>query len=444
MKRKFIVLAALLALCVFGQQQMAEAQSNLVNNPSFEDPYNSGVASAWAPWHEDSNEKKDCNSERYVVQPKWSPELNPSLVLDGARSMHVGNQFDTWRGGVFQTVDVPAGSTYRFSAWARGRGSNEQYPAPSDTSVNMRVRVGIDPTGGGLWTSGNIVWSSAISPHDNWQQATVEVPVSGGKVTVFVEGDISGPNQCRSHLDIWFDKAELVAVGPPPTNTPAPVPTSPPPPPPPPATNTPIPEPTAVPTETPVPSPTPIPPTPTPTGGTICINTFNDSDGNGQNDDNAGYMAGIRYVVAQNNAEVADGVSNGTSAPVCFDGLPAGEYQVAQILPAALQMTTAGNINISIEPGIPIALEFGSRLKDDTTNSGAVADAGSAAGDDSQALSGDAAAADSDQVAASTDSGLLGNLGIWELAALCIMGVAVLLLGIVALMLLRNQGFGSA
>jgi hypothetical protein len=447
MKRKILIplLAAILAVLLAHQQQTAVAQTNVVNNPGFEEPYNNGVANAWAPWHEDSNAKKDCNTERYVVQPKWSPEFNPDLILEGARSMHVGNQFDTWRGGVFQTVNVPAGGTYRFSVWAWGRATNDQYPAPSDTSVNMRVLVGIDPTGGGLWTSGNIVWSGTISPHNNWQQISVEVPVSGNKVSVFVEGDMSGPNQCRAHLDVWFDKAELVSAGPPPTNTPAPVPTSPPAPPPPPATATPIPQPTAVPTATAVPSPTPVPPTATPAGGTICINTFNDPDANGQNDDNAGYMAGIRYVVAQNNVEIADGVSNGTNTPVCIDGLPAGSYQVAQILPGALEMTTAGNINIAIEQGKTIGLEFGSRIK--ATDSGAVAEAGSTdSGTDGQTAGEGTVIEVDNQPDATSDSGLLSgsSLGIWELAAFCIMGVAVLLLGIVALLLLRKQGIGRS
>ena len=433
-KTAFILILAGLALVLFaGRQEVAQAQTNIINNPSFEEPYNNGLAQSWAPWHEDSNQKKDCNTERYVVQPKWAPEYNPDLILDGARSMHVGNQFDTWRGGVFQTLDVPAGNTYRFSVWARGRGTNEQYPAPSDTSVNMRVRVGVDPTGGGLWTSGNIVWSGAIGPHDNWQQVAVEVPVTGSKISVFVEGDFSGPNQCRAHLDIWFDKAELIAAGPPPTNTPLPQPTSPPRPA---ATATPIPSPTSIPTETPVPSPTPIPPTATPAGGSICINTFNDANGNGQNDDSAGYMAGVRYTIAQSGTVVAEGVSPGTDSPVCFDGLAPGQYDVAQTLPNALEMTTAGNTRIGVEQSKTVGLEFGSRLKQETPAT-AAASSTTTAGTVAEGTEVAVVQPSSETTSGASQSSGSG-IGLWEIVALVIMGLAVLLLGVVILLLLRR------
>ncbi len=435
-KTALILILAGLTLFLFAHQQgTALAQSNLLNNPSFEEPYNNGVAQGWAAWHEDSNQKKDCNTERYVVRPKWAPEFNPDLILDGARSMHVGNQFDTWRAGVFQTLNVPAGNTYRFTAWGRGRGSNDQYPNPSDRSVNMRMRVGIDPTGSGLWTSGSIVWSGTIAPHDAWQQVSVEVPVTSGKITVFLEGDFSGPNNCRAHLDMWFDKAELIAAGPPPTNTPAPVPTQPPPPP---ATATPIPSPTPVPTATPVPSPTPIPPTPTPAGGTICINTFNDVNANGQNDDSAGYMAGVRYTIAQGGSVVAEGVSPGTDSPVCFEGLAAGQYDVAQTLPAALDMTTAGNTTIGVEQGKTVGLEFGSRLKPPASPTVAVA--ANPQGEVTTGTTGGDSTVDQPAGQPGTVTpAASGSIGLWEIAALVIMGVAVLLLGIVVLLLYRRM-----
>ena len=329
-----------------------------------------------------------------------------------------------------------------FSAYLRGRGSNEQYPNPSDGSVNMRGRVGVDPTGGGVWTSGSIVWSGTVSPHDSWQQAVVEVAATGSQVTVFVEGDFGGPNNCRRHLDMWFDKAELVKTGAAaeaaPTAVPqaqapvqqAPVVQAAPPP-----TATPVPTATPIPTDTPIPSPTP---TPTPAGGTICINAFSDTNANGLNDPDEGYMAGVRFSIAQGNQLVSEGVSPGTNNPVCFENLLVGTYQVAQVLPDTLEMTTAGNIAIDITQGRNVSLEFGSRIKQVEAaqpvviNTGAQPTAVSAVVDNSGSSAAPAV------TGTQADSGI-GGFGLWEIAAMIIMGIAVLLLLVVVILLLRQQ-----
>ena len=451
--KKGIVLFAILAVTAafFGQTTLF-AQDNILPNPSFEEPYNEGLAQNWSPWHEDSNEKKDCNTERYVVRPVWSPEYNADIILDSSRSQHIGNQFDTWRGGVFQTFNVTPGQTYRFSAWAWGRTTNEQYPGASDRSVNLRARAGIDPAGQGLWTSGNIVWSGAVNPHDSWQQMVVEATATGDKLTVFLEGDVSGPNNCRGHLDVWFDKAEVVSAAPAPTNTPTPAPvvvqvqpTSPPPP-----TATLVPTATTEPTATPVPTETPIPPTATPAGGSICVNAFADSNANGLNDADEGYMAGIRFTLAQNGAIVGEGVSPGTPNPVCFDELVAGSYQVAQTIPNTLEMTTAGNISIDVAQGKAVGLEFGSRIKQQTdtqetasTDTGTTDTAGTdtattdTAGTDTTGT--DTNTTDTTDTAGTDSTEGEGGLGTLEIVALAIIGLAVVLLGAVVFLLLRQR-----
>ncbi|MCZ7673214.1 MAG: hypothetical protein M5U34_41920 [Chloroflexi bacterium] len=176
----------------------------------------------------------------------------------------------------------------------------DQYPAASEGGLQMNVRAGIDPSGnGGIWYDNDIVWSGSASPHDTWQQISVETTATNSTITVYTSANwaVKGVNQCRAHLDVWFDTAELIEVGPPPTNTPPPLPTLPPPPP---VTNTPVPPTeTATPAETatftPVPTDTP---SPTPAGGTICANAFNDVNGNGLQDADEGFMAGVTFTVA--------------------------------------------------------------------------------------------------------------------------------------------------
>ncbi|MCP4420699.1 MAG: hypothetical protein GY805_29170 [Chloroflexi bacterium] len=364
---KFILLALLL-LGLGSQTQRSIAQTNLLNNPGFELPYDSdGSANGWGRWFRVSSDDQftDCTNG-YHKEPHWSAETTSSpLIQAGSASQHVGNSWDTWAAGVLQTVSVTPGSTYRFTVWARGRGSSEDYPAPSEAGLRMDVQVGIDPNGSGLWNDGDVKWSSFIQPHDQWQQVSVEITATGDKVSVFTAGDygLQGANQCRAHLDVWFDSAELIEVGPPPTNTAVPQPTSLPPPP---ATNTPIPQPTAVPTETAVPTQTPTN-TPEPlVGATICINAFADDNGNGQQDAAEGFMANVAFRLASSSQVIGQAVSSGTGEPICFEGLEPGAYQVEQTVPGRLETTTASNASVTVAAGQTAGVQFGSRIQMET------------------------------------------------------------------------------
>jgi hypothetical protein len=433
---KFVFLALLLVGGLFlapAAQQPAAAQDSLIQNPGFEEPYSNGVAQGWAPWHQElnSNPKPDppCSAE-YRVQPKWSGEMNPALILGGARSQQVGNQWDPWRGGVFQTINVTAGQTYRFSVSAWGRITNDQYPAPSQSGLNLTARVGVDPSGGGVWHQ-NVTWGSPVSPHNNWQQATVEFTAVGDRVSLFVEGSVGGANQCMGHMDIWFDQASLTSTAPPPpppTNTPPPAP---PPPPPPPATAVPTAAPTqeVPPTETPLPTDTPEPtPTP-PTGGDICINAFADANANGLQDPDEGYMAGVAFTIAQNNQVVGQGVSTGTANAVCFTDLEPGSYQVSQTLPGALEMTTVSNVVMDIVEGQQVEVKFGSRIRAEEVSQ--------LPPDEPETV--DPVEDDPAQLDPGRDDSPRPRMGVGAFSGLIVLVLAVILLGVVGALLLRQQ-----
>lgn len=429
---KLLLLALLLALG--SQAQRSLAQSNLLQNPGFELPYNSdGSANGWGRWFRTSSADKfaDCTNG-YHKEPHWSAETaSAPLIQAGAASQHVGNSWDTWAGGVLQTVSVTPGSTYRFTVWARGRGSNEDYPAPSEGGLRMDIQVGIDPNGSGLWNDGDVKWSGFIQPHDQWQQVSVEITATGDKVTVFTAGDygLEGVNQCRAHLDVWFDSAELIEVGPPPTNTPVPQPTSPPPPP---ATNTPIPQPTAVPTETAVPTQTPTNTPEPPAGATICINAFADDDGNGQHDAAEGFMANVAFRLASSTQVVSQAVSSGTDSPVCFEGIEPGTYQVEQVLPGRLESTTASNASVTVEAGQVAEVQFGSRIQMEadeaaTDQPDSVADANSPAEEPTDVVD------NGIETAVPSENGGLAAYG-----GLILLVAGVVLLGIILFIMLRR------
>ena len=429
-----IIIFTLLVLGFGGQPERSMAQTNLLQNPGFELPYNSdGSASGWGRWFRVSSEDKfdDCTNG-YHKEPHWNAEtVSAPLINSGSASQHVGNSWDTWAAGVLQTVNVNPGSTYRFTVWARGRGSNDNYPAPSEGGLRMDVQVGIDPNGSGVWSDGDVKWSGFIQPHDVWQQVSVEVTATGDKVSVFTAADygLEGVNQCRAHLDVWFDTAELIEVGPPPTNTPIPQPTSPPPPP---ATNTPIPSPTAVPTETPIPTDTPTPTPEPPAGASLCVNAFADDNANGQHDDNEGFMGNVTFRVASSTQVIGQAISNGSDVPVCFDELEPGTYQVEQIVPGRLEMTTAANTSVVLEEGQTAGVQFGSRINledpgetDEQTDS--VADAESEA---------TAVTENGDEAAIETPDE--GGTDLASLSGLILLVVAVVLLGAILFVVLRR------
>lgn len=378
MKKLFAVTAMVALLLVLALEALPSAaapaqQANLLRNPGFEQPFGvDGNAHDWNRWHQNSPESdlvnRNCTTGYYVL-PKWGGESNSALIHSGNASQQVGNMFDTWHAGVWQNVPATPGTTYRFTFYARGRGSNEQFPAPSDTSLQMGVRAGIDPTGSGVWHNNTVVWGGAANPHDQWQQVSVEATATGNQITVFTAANWVRPGvfQCRGHLDVWFDTAELVAVGPAATNTPPPPPPPPPAPPAAVATNTPVPPaptdtPDVPPTATAVPTDTP---TPTPEGATICVNAFNDENGNGVQDPNEGWMAGVTFVVANPTAVVGQAISTGTEAPVCIEGLPPDQYQVRQVLPARLETTTIDYADLQVQPPQTYGVAFGSRIRQD-------------------------------------------------------------------------------
>ena len=433
--RKIMILAGLMALTLLLSVTAAPSaaapaqQTNLLKNPGFEQPFgNDGNAQDWVRWDQVTPDKFGDCINGYAKSPKWSVELNSALIHSGNASQHVGNQWDTWHAGMWQNVPATPGTKYRFTFYARGRGSMDQFPAASEGGLQMNVRAGIDPSGnGGYWYDPDIVWSGSANPHDPWQQVSVEAVATANQISVYTSANwaVAGVNQCRAHLDVWFDTAEVISVGPPPTNTPPPQPTSPPAPL---VTNTPVP-PTATNTPEVTATFTPIPtetPTETPAGGSICVNAFNDENGNGVQDPNEGYMAGVTFTIANATAIVGQAISTGTETPVCQQGLPPDRYQIKQVLPPRLEPTTIDYADVDVQVGQPIGVSFGSRIRVEVTPTSEIA-----------AVSPTPEGGQTDNGAASTeDSDGVSTLAI---AGIVMLVLAVVLLGAVLFVLLRRQ-----
>ncbi len=398
-------------------------QTNLLLNPGFEGTYDSnGAAPSWIRWHRESapDQFGDCLNG-YHKLPRWGNAID--FVRSGTTSQYIGNNWDTWSAGMWQTVSVTPGATYRFSFWARGYASMDS-SEPSYGGLLMNLRAGADPNGSGLWSDPDVVWGTAGNAHDQWVQFSVQVTATGDKITVFTSANwgVPGVNQCYKFLNTYYDDAELVQVS-------IPTPTSPPRPTLPPATSTPIPP---TPTETPIPvtpTETAVPtetPSPTPSGGIICVNAFVDDNANGQRDASEGYMAGVTISIADNTQVLHQVISAGTADPVCFEGIAPGNYQIAQTIPGRLEMTTSANAALTIEQGKTYGVEFGSRVRPTESAAPATEVASNNPTPQATAVSPDATPTED----SSPD---------WlAVSGVAILGIAVILLAVLIFMVLRR------
>jgi hypothetical protein len=155
----------------------------------------------------------------------------------------------------------------------------------------------------------------------------------------------------------------------------------------------------------------------------VCANAFADTNGNGQQDADEGYMAGVTFTLAQDNAVKAQGISTGTSIPICFEETAAGGYIVAQVLPRNLEPTTAPAAAIDVTEGATISLAFGSRLKSDLGE-------GDGSGNPTPTVAG--------QVPGDPGSGG-GGLTTLAIVGLVAIFLAIVLLGVLIFLIVRQQ-----
>jgi uncharacterized protein YraI len=206
-----LVLVVLLALGLLGgaPAQAQTGETNLLVNPSFEEPYSTTpflkLALGWNPWFSG-------------VQPDFYPEIHASHRW-GERAQALMLRWQTFTAGVYQQVNVQrAGLPVRGIAWA-----NIFVCCGSDVHAsNSRVRIGIDPNGGTDPFDSDVVWSAEISPLFHFEELTVETVSTGPTVTLFLYGTQSSP--AEEHRQFW-DDAFVIVPGGVPTTVPAVTPT---------------------------------------------------------------------------------------------------------------------------------------------------------------------------------------------------------------------------
>jgi len=115
------------------------------------------------------------------------------------------------------------------------------------------------------------------------------------------------------------------------------------------------------------PSPTPV----TLTGsGDICVQFFNDVNGDASQQESEGLVAGGQIVVARaDGAQVGSYTTDGISEPYCFAQLIAGDYSIAAAAPEGFNPTSSMNAPLRLEPGAKAYVAFAVQMTQQQSSS---------------------------------------------------------------------------
>ena len=229
-------------------QPTAAVPGNLLVNPGFEEPYSPqgagevNVAHGWKAWYLDIPPCRPWRSDCFIPCPSnciengaclrdygcmWArPEFGAMLYQQHTYRVHTGEAAAKYfsygrmhQAGFYQQVSgIVPGTLVEFSAWVQTwmcfNFDNCDYGRKSDLPSEMHIRIGIDPTGGTVPTSTNIIWSPEAPAFDHWAYFTVQARAQSSTVTVFTH---SRPEWdfARANNDVYVDDANLIVVGPP-------------------------------------------------------------------------------------------------------------------------------------------------------------------------------------------------------------------------------------
>lgn len=131
---------------------------------------------------------------------------NPQWVYEDFNAARWHTEDATHDAGLYQTVNVTAGSNLTFSAWGQGWSSIEDNPMVSVDPANMRLQIGIDPLGGTNPNSPNVVWSGEQNPLNYFASFTVSATAVNDEITVFLR---ARPDADKAHNEVYWDAANL-------------------------------------------------------------------------------------------------------------------------------------------------------------------------------------------------------------------------------------------
>ncbi len=113
-------------------------------------------------------------------------------------------------------------------------------------------------------------------------------------------------------------------------------------------------------------TPTPLLPTPTPFNGNgqICVQLYNDVNGDATREDTELSLAGGAVSITDRLGQVSKTENTTDSVePICIEEIPEGEYNISMAIPSGYNATTTLNLQaVKIQAGDQVILEFGAQI----------------------------------------------------------------------------------
>jgi hypothetical protein len=173
------------------------------------------MPAGWHPrWHQDGPPPPD----DWIIMPEFLPsttdQVNPDRVLSGEKSLHYFSFWSQHEAAVFQQIAVEPGITYCFSAWGHAwsdRNSDDFYSATPDRPLDdgqLYQRVGIDPTGGTVFTATTVLWTDERKQYDFFGLFNLTAMAESPTMTLFLYSRADFPVK---HNDVYWDQAALTA-----------------------------------------------------------------------------------------------------------------------------------------------------------------------------------------------------------------------------------------
>jgi hypothetical protein len=139
------------------------------------------------------------------------PDFNdPVRVRTGAAAQQYFTFFSTHEAGFLQQIAVIPGVEYRFQLWGHSwsaQDDDDAYSGPADGQLFQKV--GLDPTGGDDWQSGDIVWSAERLQYDSYGLFEIAAAAQSPTMTLYT---YSRPNIPVKHNDVYWDDAEVISL----------------------------------------------------------------------------------------------------------------------------------------------------------------------------------------------------------------------------------------
>lgn len=192
--------------------------TNLLTNPGFEGDYYAWrnlpeimVAQGWTPfWIERRPTDEEWRNRSPIY--KAATMTNDAVhIRSGQRAQLYFTNWATHTAGLFQQVTVTPGQRLCFKIYGHAWSSNEDNAEVSIQPGNVRMKIGIDPTGGANPFAAAVVWSAERIVYDRYDNGfSVEATSQGNTVTVFL---LSAPEWPKKHNNVYWDEASLEVVG---------------------------------------------------------------------------------------------------------------------------------------------------------------------------------------------------------------------------------------